>query len=724
MSQISAEIYGTLEVSVEGSSSTITVSIGTPGPAGTNGTNGAAATIAVGTTTTLAPGASATVTNAGTSSAAVFNFGIPAGQKGDTGDTGATGATGAAGTSATVSVGTTTTLLPGSSATVTNSGTSSAAVFNFGIPRGLQGPIGDQGPAGTIEVGTTSTGSAGTNASVTNVGTSTAAVFNFTIPRGANGDNGAGIATGGTTGQALVKASGTDFDTTWETIIPGDRYLTTSTTSLSVGNGTKSLTVGTGLSYSATQDVTIAFDTAPTFYHMHGTVTSYDSGTGALVVDVQNHTGSGTYSAWTVNVGGVTTLASVAWGDVTGTLSSQTDLQSALDLKAPKASPTFTGTPLSTTAAADTNTTQIATTAFVVGQASSTTPSSTGTAAVGTSLKYARADHVHANPLPTGGTANQVLSKVDSSNYNVQWVTPSSGGGGVDVQTFGSSTTSGTYTWTKPANAKWVEIILYGGGGGGGSGARRATSAARGGGGGGGGGGYCHAIFSASFLSSTETVVVGAGGSGGASQTVDSNGGNNGNNGGTTTLKDYRALGGNFGSAGNAGYVPGGAAVIGSNMWIESTTAGSLGGSGEATSGTTVTLRNNNCDVATGGGGGGGAGASSTANASGGNGGPITINAIRSGLSTAISGGTAGNSGTTPTPATAGTSATNRYFQGGTGGGGGYYKTGVGDGVANGGGAGGWPAGGGGGGGATDNGFASGAGGAGANGFAVIITYT
>jgi hypothetical protein len=60
------------------------------------------------------------------------------------------------------------------------------------------------------------------------------------------------------------------------------------------------------------------------------------------------------------------------------------------------ASPSLTGTHLSTTAAADTNTTQIATTAFVIGQASSTTPANNGTAAVGTSAKYARADHVHA----------------------------------------------------------------------------------------------------------------------------------------------------------------------------------------------------------------------------------------------------------------------------------------------------------------------------------------
>lgn len=56
-----------------------------------------------------------------------------------TGPQGATGATGATGTAATVSVGTVTTGAPGSSAVVTNVGTSSAAVFNFTIPAGQNG---------------------------------------------------------------------------------------------------------------------------------------------------------------------------------------------------------------------------------------------------------------------------------------------------------------------------------------------------------------------------------------------------------------------------------------------------------------------------------------------------------------------------------------------------------------------------------------------------------
>lgn len=72
-----------------------------------------------------------------------------------------------------------------------------------------------------------------------------------------------------------------------------------------------------------------------------------------------------------------------------------TNLVSDLSAKAPLASPTFTGTPAAPTAAADTNTTQLATTAFVVGQAGTATPLVEGTAAVGTSKKFAREDHVH-----------------------------------------------------------------------------------------------------------------------------------------------------------------------------------------------------------------------------------------------------------------------------------------------------------------------------------------
>lgn len=54
---------------------------------------------------------------------------------------------------------------------------------------GPTGPTGPQGPA-TITVGTTSTGLPGTQASVTNVGTNENVVLNFSIPEGEVGPTG------------------------------------------------------------------------------------------------------------------------------------------------------------------------------------------------------------------------------------------------------------------------------------------------------------------------------------------------------------------------------------------------------------------------------------------------------------------------------------------------------------------------------------------------------
>lgn len=126
---------------------------GDTGQTGPQGPKGDAATVAVGSTTTLAVGQDATVENVGSIYNAVLNFGIPQGPqgpqgaKGDKGDTGAQGETGPRGpqgergTNATVYVGTTTTTNPGTQARVYNSGTDSNAVLNFEIPRGDVGPM-------------------------------------------------------------------------------------------------------------------------------------------------------------------------------------------------------------------------------------------------------------------------------------------------------------------------------------------------------------------------------------------------------------------------------------------------------------------------------------------------------------------------------------------------------------------------------------------------------
>lgn len=63
--------------------------------------------------------------------------------------------------------------------------------------------------------------------------------------------------------------------------------------------------------------------------------------------------------------GGVLSAAGGVWGAIAGSLASQADLAAALAAKAPLASPAFTGVPTAPTAAPGTNTTQLATAAFV-----------------------------------------------------------------------------------------------------------------------------------------------------------------------------------------------------------------------------------------------------------------------------------------------------------------------------------------------------------------------
>jgi len=73
-----------------------------------------------------------------------------------------------------------------------------------------------------------------------------------------------------------------------------------------------------------------------------------------------------------------------------------TATQTALNLKANIASPTFTGTPAAPTPSFNDNTTKIGTTAFFFNQVSNATPlGAAAVAAAGTSTLWARADHVH-----------------------------------------------------------------------------------------------------------------------------------------------------------------------------------------------------------------------------------------------------------------------------------------------------------------------------------------
>lgn len=71
---------------------------------------------------------------------------------------------------------------------------------------------------------------------------------------------------------------------------------------------------------------------------------------------------------------------------------------------------TFSTGPVIPTAAVDTNTTQAASTAFVLAQAASATPLIDGTATVGTSTRFARGDHIHPTDTSRAPIASPTLT--------------------------------------------------------------------------------------------------------------------------------------------------------------------------------------------------------------------------------------------------------------------------------------------------------------------------
>src|SRR3989304_5707881 len=98
----------------------------------------------------------------------------------------------------------------------------------------------------------------------------------------------------------------------------------------------------------------------------------------------------------------------------------------------------------------------------------------------------------------------------------------------IDLQVF---TSDGL--WTKPSNARWVQVIAFGGGGGG-------------------GGSGVVAWLPASLLGVTEAVVVGPGGPGGPAVAVNDTEGNPGLSGGNSTFGLWAAArGGHNGDGGS-----------------------------------------------------------------------------------------------------------------------------------------------------------------------------
>ena len=156
--------------------------------------------------------------------------------------------------------------------------------------------------------------------------------------------------------------------------------VSTGISGLGTGVGTFLATPSSANLASAVTDETgsgaLVFGTSPTLNTptITGNTTFSD---GAFDFDIASHDGSNGLKL----EGTLVTASATELNYVDGVTSA---IQTQLDGKAPLASPALTGTPTAPTAAVDTNSTQIATTAYVVAQIADDAPSKTGTGASGT----------------------------------------------------------------------------------------------------------------------------------------------------------------------------------------------------------------------------------------------------------------------------------------------------------------------------------------------------
>lgn len=190
----------------------------------------------------------------------------------------------------------------------------------------------------------------------------------------------------------------------------------TSTSSLTISTGSKSLTIQTGKTFPVGAYVHITSTATPSNY-MAGSVTSYTSGTGAMVVNVEQVGGSGTLTAWTI---GLSARPSSILGGVAGAVPYQTATNATgfsaagttgqVLISGGTGAPTWTSSPAVTTQAAGNNTTSAASTAFVraAGLSRSGIPARTGavtlTAADAGAMQYCASATPFTVTLPAAST--------------------------------------------------------------------------------------------------------------------------------------------------------------------------------------------------------------------------------------------------------------------------------------------------------------------------------
>jgi hypothetical protein len=360
---ISSQVLGTLSVTVAETTGTLEVAVLATAPAVLSvelGTPGPAATIAVGTVTALAPDATPTVVNSGTSLAAVFDFGFPSGSTTQVRAQvrNETGATLTKGTVIYINGG------AGNKVTVTKAlatgDATSAQTFGVVISDITNNQNGYVCVLGLVENLNTS---AYTEGQQLYLSPTTAGAFTTTKPSAPDHMVYVAIVerVHANQGTILVRIqNGYELEELHNVAISsvanGDLLVYETATSLWKNKSASTLGLLTSATAAATYQTLSGMSAylttasaASTYQTLSGmsaylttaTASSTYQPIGSYLTDAPSD--GTTYGrkdgAWYgVTSGGGT------WGDITGTLSDQTDLQNALNEKAPLAGPAFSGT--------------------------------------------------------------------------------------------------------------------------------------------------------------------------------------------------------------------------------------------------------------------------------------------------------------------------------------------------------------------------------------------
>jgi hypothetical protein len=180
-------------------------------------------------------------------------------------------------------------------------------------------------------------------------------------------------------------------------------------------------------------------------------VTSWNARTGAVVLNAADVTTALAYTPYNAtNPSGYQTAAQVT---------------TALAPYAPLLSPALTGNPTAPTPSPNDNDTSIATTAFVLGQASGAVPTMDGTAAAGVATMFSRGDHTH----PSDTSRLAATGGAITGNLTVSGTVTATGNGSFAGQvmsplgiTYAGHSNAISFSWASPNITAFVDNASQG----------------------------------------------------------------------------------------------------------------------------------------------------------------------------------------------------------------------------------------------------------------------